>query len=348
MHDGDKENCSSSETSFESVDTPVPRHPRYGSHTVQAQPKHHQIHHFPPHPSALVPPPPPVQANLPAAQPHSQPDVTQILPKAYAAGRADSREEAIHMAERIAAAAVSSSPKHIPPPRVIHHRAGSPAAPIRRASLTPPRSGVRHLVPLEILERRERRGSLDIDHLRESRAHLDREEPSRTRIPRQDRRGSIDHDHHHPPQRLGFENLDLGSDDEESYSAFDYTEYHSRDNHRRRRSSASMGSSGSSGQYYYVSSSPIREERVVVGERQREYEKEKAKYYDEGVRERDREERMLRGGRLLRDEEKYRVKGRPRRDSGVDVAFREEYDDYKPARRVQHYGNSGKAYERRA
>ncbi|KAK4230840.1 hypothetical protein QBC38DRAFT_9519 [Podospora fimiseda] len=316
----DDDDDSSSQTSVESVHVPHHQQQRFASGSGQnfkerqpsirdRRPSLHQ--HYPP-PPPPVPQAPPVQVNL--QQP--QPDVHKILSSAYRAGRADEREEAredaIIMAERIAAAAVSSSP---PKSALPHQRVRSP---LRRATLSPmhpPRSGVRHLVPVEILDRR--RGSLDLQFdRRERRSSLDLSELERARLARRER------------QQLRFDD-ELVSLDESYYrgertpSPSDVTS-DSRDNHRR-------GSSGSSSErYYYISSSPTREERVVGGERRRYNDRDR---YEETGREKEE--------RLLRDRERDRYAGkanRARRDSGVDITFREEFlGASRPARRYQGY-----------
>ncbi|KAK0732852.1 hypothetical protein B0T21DRAFT_202593 [Apiosordaria backusii] len=96
-----------------------------------------------------APTPPPI---FPSKQ-RPRVDVQEIRQNAYEAGRADAREEAIKLAERVAVAAVSSSAK----PQIIipERRHESPAPPlqqpVRRTTLPlqPPHSGVRRVVGME-------------------------------------------------------------------------------------------------------------------------------------------------------------------------------------------------------
>ncbi|KAK4177362.1 hypothetical protein QBC36DRAFT_135276 [Triangularia setosa] len=88
-------------------------------------------------------------------------DVQEIEQNAYEAGRADAREEVIKLAERVTAAAVSSSTKSqimLPersrpqaPPQILHHQSPVPPQPVRWTTLPPqaPHSGVRRVQGME-------------------------------------------------------------------------------------------------------------------------------------------------------------------------------------------------------
>ncbi|KAK4169364.1 hypothetical protein QBC43DRAFT_307544 [Cladorrhinum sp. PSN259] len=310
--DGDDDD-DDSQTSVESIHAPHQQQyrtaPFSGQHFKENQAPSHPMRgrrpslhqHYPPPPPPPPPPvpqPPPVQVNLQ----QSQPDVHKILSSAYAAGRADEREEAMIRAGCIAAAAAAASSK-----AVASSSSQRVRSPLRRVTLPPPRSGVRHLVPVEILDRR--RSSLDLSDRRERRSSFDYSELDRIRLARRDR------------QHLRFDDELAALEEDEYYrgertpSPSDVTSY-GDSGHQHRR-----GSFGSSSEmYYYVSSSPTREERAVVGGERRKHDGgERVRYEEMG---REREERMLRD----RESNRYVVEGgsRPRRDSGVDVAFREE------------------------
>ncbi|KAK3302375.1 uncharacterized protein B0T15DRAFT_496844 [Chaetomium strumarium] len=99
---------------------PAPGHHHHHQHIPPPPAHHHQVHHHisPQAPGSQIPVATAVTHTTAAATatvPGGSLDPKQLYDNAYAAGRADSREEAIRMAERIAAAATGSAAQ--PEPR---------------------------------------------------------------------------------------------------------------------------------------------------------------------------------------------------------------------------------------